>query len=71
MCSWLVEAPNLRTKTPTPKDKKRAQKMMVDVIKRIATEKDVRLPEKKVEAIANAPMTASTLSSGGRSKHTG
>jgi hypothetical protein len=53
MCSWLVDAPNLKTKTPTPKDTKRVQKMMTDVINRIATENDVRLSEKKVEAIAN------------------
>jgi hypothetical protein len=55
MCSWLVDAPNLKTKTPTPKDKKRAQKMMIDVINRIATDNDVKLSEEKVEAIANDP----------------
>ncbi|MBX7173922.1 MAG: hypothetical protein K1X72_23330 [Pyrinomonadaceae bacterium] len=55
MCSWLVDAPNLKTKSPTPKDKKRAQKMVSDVIKRIAAENQVRLPEEKVEVIANDP----------------
>lgn len=55
MCSWLIDAPNLRTKTPTTKDKKRAHKMMIDVINRIAAENNARLPEKKVESIANDP----------------
>lgn len=55
ICSWLVDAPNLKTKTPNPKDKKRAQKMMIDVINRIATENDVRLSEQKVEAVLNDP----------------
>jgi hypothetical protein len=55
ICSWLIDAPNLKTKTPTPKDKKRAHKMMIDVINRIATENDVRLLEKKVSSIADDP----------------
>lgn len=55
MCSWLIDAPNLKTKTPTSKDKKRAHKMMIDVINRIATENNVRLSEKKVESIADDP----------------
>jgi len=55
MCSWLVDAPNLKTKTPTPKDKKRAQKLMIDVINRIAIENGVRLSEKKSETMANDP----------------
>ncbi len=55
MCSWLVDAPNLKTKTPTPKDKKRAQKLMIDVINRIATENGVKMLEKDGEVIANDP----------------
>lgn len=55
MCSWLIDAPNLKTKTPTPKDKKRAHTMMLNVINSIATEEDVRLSEEKVAAIANDP----------------
>jgi hypothetical protein len=55
MCSWLVDAPNLKVKTPTPKDKKRAQKMMTDAINRLAIENHVRLSEKRVEEIANDP----------------
>jgi hypothetical protein len=55
MCSWLVDAPNLKTKTPTPKDKKRAQRMMIDIINRIATENDVRLSDEQIEAIAKDP----------------
>jgi hypothetical protein len=55
MCSWLIDAPNLKTKTPTPKDKKRARKMIIDVIKRIATENDVRLSENMVESITDDP----------------
>lgn len=54
-CSWMVDAPNLKTKSPTTKDKKRAGKMMLDVIKRIAAERNVRLSEQRIEALANAP----------------
>ena len=55
MCSWLVDAPHLKTKTPTPRDKNRAQKMMRDVIVGIALENSVRLSEKTTEVIANDP----------------
>lgn len=55
MCSWLIDAPNLKTKTPTTKDKKRAQKMMSEVIKGIAAENEVNLSEEKIEAIAKDP----------------
>lgn len=52
-CSWMVDAPNLKAKSPTPKDKKRARKMMIEVIKRIAAEKNVRLSEQEIEKLAN------------------
>ena len=55
MCSWLVDAPNLKTKTPTTADKKRARKMMLNVIDRLAAENNVRLPEKAAEAMADDP----------------
>jgi hypothetical protein len=55
MCSWLIDAPNLKTKTPTSKDKKRAQKMMIDVVHRIVMENDLRLSEEKIAAIVNDP----------------
>lgn len=62
MCSWLVDAPNLKAKTPTQKDKKRAHKMMVDVITRIAIENQVRLTENKVGTIINNPNVREKLS---------
>lgn len=54
-CSWMIDAPNLKTKSPTPKDKKRARKMMIDVIKRVAAENSVRLSEQKIESIVDDP----------------
>jgi hypothetical protein len=53
-CSWMIEAPNLKTKSPTPKDKKRARKMMIDVVSRIAAENKARLSEQKAEAMADS-----------------
>lgn len=55
MCSWLTDAPNLKTKTPTARDKNRARKMMLDVINCIAVENSVRLSEKTTEAIVDDP----------------
>jgi len=55
MCSWLADAPNLKTKTPTTRDKKRARKMMLDVINRMAVEDGLRLSQETAEAITDDP----------------
>jgi hypothetical protein len=55
MCSWLIDAPNLRTKTPTTRDKNRARKMMLDIVNSIAVENGIRLSEKAIEAILADP----------------
>ncbi|HKO41954.1 MAG TPA: hypothetical protein VJU84_01585 [Pyrinomonadaceae bacterium] len=55
MCSWLVDAPNLKTKTLTTRDKRRARQMMIDVINRVAVENSMRLSEESTELIADDP----------------
>ena len=55
MCSWLADAPHLKTKTPTTRDKNRARKMMLDVINCIALENSLRLSDKTTGAIVNDP----------------
>lgn len=55
MCSWLVDAPNLKTRTPDKKDKARARKMVREAINRAAKEESVLLSESAAEAIANDP----------------
>ena len=55
MCSWLADAPHLKAKSPTARDKNRAQKMMIDVINCIALENSVRISEKTIGTILNDP----------------
>ena len=55
ICSWLVDAPHLKTKTPTAADKKRARKMTLNVIGRLAAENSVTLPQKAAETMADDP----------------
>jgi len=51
MCSWLIDAPNLKTRTPTPADKKRAQRMTLDALKHLASEQGVWLAEARGKAM--------------------
>jgi hypothetical protein len=60
-CSWMTDAPNLKTKSPTQKDKQRARKMMLEVIKRIAAENNMQLAEQRIEALANDPDLRETI----------
>jgi hypothetical protein len=62
MCSWLVNAPNLKTKKLAPSDKRRARKMKVTMIRDIAAEHDVTLAEEDVDAIVDDPSLREVVS---------
>jgi len=51
LCSWLVDAPNLKTRNPTPTDKKRAQRMTLDALNHLASVQGVWLAEKRGKVI--------------------
>ncbi len=53
MCSWLVDAPNLKTKKPTPVDKRRARKMKATVVRTILSDQNLSLSYNGVDAITN------------------
>lgn len=55
ICSWLIDAPNLTPKTPMVQDKKRARKMMREVIQRVAGEHGMLLPEQTIESMIDDP----------------
>jgi hypothetical protein len=54
ICSWLVDAPNLKTKRITPADKRRAEKLRMSTLLHIALDNGISLPETTaVELIAD------------------
>jgi len=50
-CSWLVDVPHLKTRSLTPADKKRAQRMTADALRYLASEQHVCLSEKSETSI--------------------
>ena len=51
MCSWLVDAPNLKPRALSTANKKRAQKMMLDEVRRLAVEQDKSLSDRSAQSI--------------------
>lgn len=62
MCSWLINAPNLKTKKLTSADKKRASKLKADAIRELAAEHQVTLTEQAVEEIVDDTRLRESLS---------
>ena len=62
MCSWLVDAPNLKTKKLTPSDKRRARNLKRATIHNIAAEHDVVLTEENINAMADDPSLREVVS---------
>jgi hypothetical protein len=50
-CSWLADAPNLKTRKLTSADRKRAQRMTLRALNHLATEQGVCLAETRGQAI--------------------
>lgn len=48
MCSWLIDAPNLRTKRVQTTDKRRAQKMRVNALLNLAADRQVDVGDSEI-----------------------
>ena len=53
MCSWLVDAPNLKTKKLTPADRRRAQKMRIELLMHVATQHGLDVAKDEIEEQLN------------------
>ena len=48
MCSWLIDAPNLRTRTIQAADKRRAQKMRVNALLNLAADRQIDVGDSEI-----------------------
>jgi hypothetical protein len=55
MCSWLIDAPNLKAKKPTMADKRRARNLRIATVENIAAAHDVLLSDDDTVAIVDDP----------------
>lgn len=62
MCSWLIDAPNLKAKKPSIAHKRRARKMKIAAVQNIAAAHDTFLTDNAVEAIVDDPDLRETVS---------
>ena len=53
ICSWLVDAPNLKTKKLTPTDKRRAQKMRISALMNLAAHHGLNVRKDEIEESLN------------------
>ncbi len=51
MCSWLVDAPNLKTKKLSPTDKRRAQKMRINALVNLAAQHGLDVGRDEIEEV--------------------
>jgi hypothetical protein len=61
MCSWMIDAPNLQTKSLSAADKKRALKMQVHSILQLGFDVSARLDESRAETIVSNNGEATAL----------
>ena len=61
MCSWLIDAPNLKTKSLSTADKKRALKMQMHSVIQLGIDCGARLDETRAEEIASENGEATAL----------
>ena len=57
MCSWMIDAPNLKAKKPTPADKRRARSMMKAAVQNIAAAQGTTLTDDNADAMLDDPDT--------------
>lgn len=62
MCSWLVDAPNLKTKKPVAADKRRAQEMKAEIVCAMAGEIGATLTEDAIDTIVSDKALRESLS---------
>jgi hypothetical protein len=53
MCSWLVDAPNLKTKKLTPTDKRRAQTLRINAIMNLVAQHRLDARNDRIEELLN------------------
>lgn len=51
MCSWLIDAPNLKTKKLGPADKKRARDMSIDAVQTLAVQLGVTIVDSEIDQL--------------------
>jgi hypothetical protein len=51
MCSWLIDAPNLKPKKLTTRDKRRAMKLRTDAIKQLAIDAKVTVSDSQIDEL--------------------
>lgn len=61
MCSWMIDAPNLKTKSLSAGDKKRALRMQIHSILQIGIDTGAMLDESRAEAIVSDNGEATAL----------
>lgn len=57
MCSWLIDAPNLKTKKLGSSDKKRAKHMCVDAVHNLAIQQGLAISEPEIETLLSDETT--------------
>jgi hypothetical protein len=62
MCSWMIDAPHLKTRKISPADRRRARKMKADVIRFLAIELKVCLTDNQVDTIVASKCHRESLS---------
>jgi hypothetical protein len=62
MCSWLIDAPNLKTKKVSTLDKHKARKMKIAAIQQLAVHLETVLSDHAIEKIVNDPSLRGPLS---------
>ncbi len=54
MCSWMVEAPNLKTKTPSKIDKRRALALRINAVQSLIHEEGLTISADVIEEFVDA-----------------
>ena len=62
MCSWLIDAPNLRSKKVQSADKRRAQKMRVSALLNMAAEHQLDVGENEITELLHDRQTSEDAS---------
>jgi hypothetical protein len=57
MCSWMIDAPNLKTKKLSPRDKKNAVRMQINAVLQLSIDIGQIVEQAGAEAIVNDPLT--------------
>ena len=55
MCSWLVDAPNLKTRKVGPEDKRRAQKMRINALSAIVADQGLTVANEQLSQVLVNP----------------